>query len=177
MGSARVEPSQACEQAPWPPGQPIAKFRVASETRQAAGIGPARAERNAPEYIVLEPRGDAPRSGKPTVRIFLGTEPAQYRAERIFIWSVERFRDPGRRYEIHLMKELAGFQRRGWTTGFTNHRFAIPHYTGGRGRAIYNDTDQIYLADPGDLFDQDLRGHGFLAVSPSPCSSRASSPG
>ena len=54
----------------------------------------------------------------------------------------------------------------GWTTGFTNYRFAIPHFAGGEGRAVYNDVDQIYLADPGDLFDLDLGGHGFLAVAP-----------
>lgn len=115
---------------------------------------------------MLEPKPGVPASDKPTVHIYLGTQRAQYRAERIFLWSVELCRDPGRRYEIHLMKELADFDSRGWTTGFTNYRFAIPHYAGGSGRAIYNDTDQIYLRDPGELFDLDLRGHGFLAVSP-----------
>ena len=28
-----------------------------------------------------------------------------------------------------------------------------PHIAGGSGRAIYNDVDQVYLADPGELFD------------------------
>jgi hypothetical protein len=100
------------------------------------------------------------------VRIFLGTEPAQQRAERVFLWSIERVRDPSRSYEIWLLKDLSGFRRRGWTTGFTNHRFAVPHFAGGAGRAIYNDVDQIYLADPAELFDADLAGHGFLAVAP-----------
>jgi hypothetical protein len=100
------------------------------------------------------------------VRIFLGTEPAQYRVERVFLWSIERARDPGRVYEIYLMKQLAGFDSRRWLTGFTNYRFAIPHFAGGAGRAIYNDVDQLYLADPGELFDLDLDGHGYLAISP-----------
>jgi mitochondrial fission protein ELM1 len=100
------------------------------------------------------------------VRIFLGTEPRQQRAERVFVWSVERVRDPSRVYEIHLMKDLAGFARRGWTTGFTNYRFAIPHFAGGRGRAIYNDVDQVYLTDPAELFDLEMQGHGFLAIAP-----------
>jgi mitochondrial fission protein ELM1 len=100
------------------------------------------------------------------VRIFLGTEPRQQRAERVFVWSVERVRDPSRVYEIHLMKDLAGFGRRGWTTGFTNYRFAIPHFAGERGRAIYNDVDQVYLTDPAELFDLEMDGHGFLAIAP-----------
>lgn len=125
-----------------------------------------------PHRIVLEaqPSGaaastSASADGAPPVRIFLGTEPAQYRAERIFLWSVERCRDPRRRYEIFLMRDLPGYRRLGWTTRFTNHRFAVPHYAGGCGRAIYNDVDQIYLRDPGELFDLDMGSHGFLAIS------------
>ena len=118
-----------------------------------------------PECIRLPVRAGATPAGKPTVRIFLGTEPAQFRANRVFLWSIEQVRDPGREYEIYFMSELAGFDRHGWTTGFTNYRFAIPHLAGERGRAIYNDEDQIYLRDPGELFDLDLDGHGFLAIS------------
>ena len=114
---------------------------------------------------MLGVREGVPPSPKPPVRIFLGTEPAQYRAERVFFWSIEQVRDPGRIYEIHLMKELVGFDRRGWLTGFTNYRFAIPHFAAGSGKAIYNDVDQVYLGDPGELFDVDLGEHGFLALS------------
>ena len=117
------------------------------------------------ERIVLEAhRNGTPRS-KPPVRIFVGTEPAQYRAERVFLWSIEQVRDPARVYEIHLMKGLPGFRRRGWLTGFTNYRFAVPHLAGSQGRAIYNDVDQVYLADPAELFDTDLNGHGYLSVN------------
>jgi hypothetical protein len=121
--------------------------------------------RTQPECVVLGVQDGVSPSPQPPVRIFLGTEPAQYRAERVFFWSIEQVRDPGRVYEIYLMKELAGFDRRGWLTGFTNYRFAVPHFAGGSGRAIYNDVDQVYLADPGELFDTDLGGHGFLALS------------
>ena len=116
-----------------------------------------------PECVVLAARAGA--DGRPAVRIFLGSEAAQQRAERIFIWSVEQVRDPSRRYEIYLMKDLEGFADRRWTTGFTNYRFAIPHFCEGRGRAIYNDTDQIYCADPAELFDLELGEHGFRAVA------------
>lgn len=119
-----------------------------------------------PPCVVLPALGAAGQLGGPTVRIYLGTEAAQYRAERVFIWSVERVRNRARRYEIYLMRDLGGFDRRGWTTGFTNHRFAIPHFAAGKGRAIYNDVDQIYLADPGTLFDLDLGSHAVLAVAP-----------
>ena len=119
-----------------------------------------------PEKIVLEVREGIASSGKPPVKIFVGSESAQYRAECIFVWSIEQARDPGRVYEIFLMKELSGFDRRRWLTGFTNYRFAIPEFSGNCGRAIYNDVDQIYLTDPGELFDHDLQGHGFLTIAP-----------
>ncbi len=116
------------------------------------------------ERVVLGVREGMTPSERPPVRIFVGTEPDQYRAERIFIWSIEQVRNPSRVYEVYLMNDLAGFDRRGWLTGFTNYRFAIPHFTQGHGRAIYNDTDQIYLADPGELFDTALGNSGFLSV-------------
>ena len=129
-------------------------------------VSSGSAARLNPECLTLPIREGAQAAGKPPVRLFLGSEPAQHRAERVFLWSIERVRDPGRVYQIWLMKDLAGFQSQGWTTGFTNYRFAIPHFAGGAGRAIYNDVDQIYLADPGQLFDLDLGGHGFRAVAP-----------
>jgi len=119
-----------------------------------------------PELVVLDVAEGVTPSTKPPVRIFLGTEPAQYRAERIFIWSIERVRDPARVYEIHIMKELAGFDRRRWLTGFTNYRFAIPFFAGGAGRAIWNDVDEAYLSDPAELFDTDMGDCGLLTVPP-----------
>jgi uncharacterized protein len=118
-----------------------------------------------PQKIVLGVRPGHEASDRPPVRIFLGSERNQFRAERVFIWSVEKWRDPGRVYEIHLLKGLAGFTGRFWLTGFTNYRFAVPHYCGYQGRAIYNDVDQVYLRDPAELFDQDMRQAGFLAIN------------
>ncbi len=121
--------------------------------------------RERPTRVVLDVRPGVEPSGLPPVRIFLGTEEAQYRAERIFFYSIERVRDPSRVYEIHLMKNVVGFDRTKWRTGFTNYRYAIPEWAGGRGRAIYNDVDQIYLADPALLFDLEMGNHGYLAIS------------
>ncbi|MEE4461364.1 hypothetical protein V2S84_04340, partial [Azotobacter chroococcum] len=114
--------------------------------------------------VVLEARPGAPEA--PAVRIFLGTQPAQHRAERIFFHSLERVRNPLRRYEVYRMTGLPGFDRQGWRTGFTNYRFAIPDLAGRQGRAIYNDVDQIFTADPAELFDQPMGGHGYLALLP-----------
>ncbi|MES1926136.1 ELM1/GtrOC1 family putative glycosyltransferase [Salinisphaera sp. T31B1] len=115
--------------------------------------------------IRLTPREGVVPSAKPPVRIFMGTEAVQFRAERAFVWSIERVRDPARTYEIHLMRDLAGFERRLWLTGFTNYRFVIPELAGGRGRAIYNDADQIYLSDPARLFDLEMGEAGVLSIN------------
>jgi len=124
-------------------------------------------QRERPYVVTLDPRRGTIPSTKPPVHIFLGTQDEQYRAERIFFYAIERVRDPGRVYQIHVMTNLAGFDRRGWRTGFTNYRFAIPDFAGRAGKAIYNDVDQIYTADPGLLFDLDLGPHGYLAVTAS----------
>jgi len=121
--------------------------------------------RNEPEVFRLEVEAGVRASEKPPVRIFLGTVPSQYRSERVFIWSVKQVRDPARVYEIYIMKDLKGYDRSGWKTGFTNYRYAIPAMAGGSGRAIYNDVDQLYLADPAELFDIDMQGAGFLGVT------------
>jgi hypothetical protein len=134
-------------------------------TPQRAAAGGATRER--PYVVTLEARPGTPASGRPPVRIFLGTQDEQWRAERVFFYAIERVRDPARVYEIHVMKDLAGYLRKGWRTGFTNYRFAIPDYAGRAGKAIYNDVDQIYTADPALLFDLELGGHGYLAVSAS----------
>lgn len=133
-----------------------ALFRSAPSRPQGTELAPA--------LVTLE--AELPVSAKPPVRIFLGTEPAQSRAERVFVWSIMQVRDPHRRYEIHLMRDLVGFDRSLWKTGFTNYRYAIPKLAGEVGRAIYNDVDQIFLDDPARLFDLDMGDKGVLAISP-----------
>ena len=139
---------------------------VHAQTLPRAASRAASGLREHPGRLVLGVRDGVIPCDKPPVRIFLGTEPAQYRAERIFVWSIDRVRDPARVYEIYLMKDLAGFNRAYWLTGFTNYRFAIPYFAGGAGRAIYNDVDQIYLGDPAELFDMPMGDHGVLAIAP-----------
>ncbi|MEM1082114.1 MAG: hypothetical protein AAGH65_11080, partial [Pseudomonadota bacterium] len=121
--------------------------------------------RNRPEKIILGVKQGHRPSELPPVRIFLGTERQQFRAERVFIWSVEKHRDPSRIYEIYLLKGLKGFNSALWITGFTGYRFAIPHFCDYVGRAIYNDVDQIWLTDPAELFDRDMANAGFVSIN------------
>ena len=123
------------------------------------------ATRQRPEKIILGVRPGHRPSEKPPVRIFLGSERRQFRAERVFIWSIEKHRDPSRIYEIHLLKGLKGYVSGFWITGFTNYRFAIPHFCDYSGRAIYNDVDQVWLTDPAELFDRDMGKAGFLSIN------------
>ena len=138
---------------------------MATPRLERAGLAPG--VRVMPECVVLGVRRGVEPSANPPVRIYLGTEPAHYRATRVFVWSIERHRDPSRVYEIYLMSDLADFRRLFWLTGFTNYRFAIPHFAGGSGKAIYNDVDQVYLTDPAELFDTEMDDHGVLSISPS----------
>jgi hypothetical protein len=125
--------------------------------------GPGVRER--PECVRFEPEPGLEPSSKAPVRIYLGTEPEQHRAERAFLWSILQVRDPARVYEIYLMSELTKFDRSDWKTGFSRYRFAIPAFAGQKGRAIYNDVDQIYLRDPGELFDLDMGGCAYLSIT------------
>jgi len=132
-----------------------------------AAVSQLRAIREGMECVVLPPRREAPTADRAPVEIYLETEAAQHRANRVFVWSIEKVWDPGREVRIHLMSEMSGFKRRLWTTGFTNFRFAIPALAGGQGRAIHNDRGQIYLADPGLLFDQKMENAALLSISDS----------
>ena len=117
--------------------------------------------------VRLEVASGHPPDPRPPVRIFLGTEPAQHRAERVFFHALRKVRDPARVYEVYRMTRLPGFAQGRWRTGFTNFRFAIPDLAGRHGRAIYNDVDEIYLGDPAVLFDLPMGEAGYLALTPS----------
>jgi len=114
--------------------------------------------------VVLAARAGAPQA--PAVRIFLGTQAEHYRAERVFFYSLQRVRNPDRRYEIYRLIDLPGFARKGRCGGIDRYRFAVPELAGRQGRAIYNDVGQLYAADPAELFDLPLGEHGYLSLLP-----------
>jgi hypothetical protein len=47
-----------------------------------------------------------------------------------------------------------GWQTQNWSTPFSGFRWAVPELCGFRGRAIYCDSDVIFLADAAELWDQ-----------------------
>jgi hypothetical protein len=125
---------------------------------------PRTGERTQPVLIELHPEPGAKPDQRDPVRIFVGTEPAQFRAERAFVYSIAQQRDPTRLYKIYLMSELQGYDRRAWKTGFSYFRYLVPSLAEYSGRAIYNDVDQIYLADPAELFDLDMQEKAVLSI-------------
>lgn len=134
--------------------------------RGAIGMHHRRPEghRKAPVKLVLESADASDEQAANPIRIYIGSEPAQHRGERILLWSILKHRNPNRHYEVNIMKDLAGFERKGWKTGFTAYRYTIPEFANFQGRAIYNDVDQIYLADPFDLLAENMSEAAVLAV-------------
>src|SRR5690349_3684211 len=50
-----------------------------------------------------------------------------------------------------------GWQTKFWTTPFSGFRWAIPELCCWEGQAIYSDSDVIFFADIGELWDQPFR--------------------
>jgi hypothetical protein len=58
----------------------------------------------------------------------------------------------------------SGWATERWATPFSGFRWAIPEVCGFQGRAIYSDSDVIFMADVADLWRQQFRpGHVALA--------------
>lgn len=133
-------------------------------------VGAARLELPGESPVVVPQlclRADSEGPAPAPVRIYLGTELAQHRAERMLLWSILTHRNPERSYEITLLRDVPGNPRKlGWATGFSNFRFLVPALAGGRGKVIYNDVDQLYLADPAELYDTPMGGCGYRAIGP-----------
>ena len=87
------------------------------------------------------------------IRIFIGSEPMQLRAEKVLEYSIRA--NTRTAVDITMMRNgLPGFDY--WhqpknPTGFTLFRFAIPHLCDFRGHAIYMDCDQLVLGDVAEL--------------------------
>ncbi len=97
-----------------------------------------------PEVIELAGKG-------PVVQIYVGASPDLYRAVRVLIWSIMQVRDPERAYEIHLMMNLKGIDRKGWKTGYEGYCAYVAGMA--KGRAIYCTPQMIFETDPAIAFD------------------------
>jgi hypothetical protein len=135
------------------------RYWLAGNLTQLKGV------RDSPEVFRLEVEPGVNPNHLPPVRIFIGSEAGQSRGDRVLAWSVIQTRDPARVYELYFMKDLKGYDRSAWKTGSSNYRYGVPAMTGGKGRAIYNDTNQIYFTDPGELFDLDMGSEGILSIT------------
>lgn len=51
---------------------------------------------------------------------------------------------------------MSGWNATEWTTPFSGARWAVPELCGWQGEAIYTDSDVIFLADIGELWDQPI---------------------
>jgi hypothetical protein len=110
-------------------------------------------------------------SAREPVRVFVGTDARQHRAELALEYSIRKHTTGP--VEIVWMDHRRGGlwgawdigrQRGrvriepgpGWATEFTCFRFALPEAAGFRGRAIYLDSDMLVVGDLRELFERDM---------------------
>lgn len=102
-----------------------------------------------------------------TIRLFVGCDPNHCDAESqaVLEWSVRKH--ASQPVEIEWMKlsrdpasfwfsdgQGGGWNTSQWTTTFSAFRWAIPARCGFEGRAIYCDSDVIFMADVAELWNQ-----------------------
>lgn len=84
------------------------------------------------------------------IRIFIGTEPAQWLATEVLKRSITK-----RTKAKVEFRDLVGLDlglKMKMYTGFSFYRFAIPEFCGFKGRAIYLDADMVTLGDIEELY-------------------------
>ncbi|MEL6431773.1 MAG: PqqD family peptide modification chaperone [Planctomycetota bacterium] len=119
------------------------------------------------------------------VRVFVGTDPRQTRAEVALEYSIRKhtsgpvevvWMDHSRGgiwdgWNIGRERGPAAIPVQGgstsWATEFTCFRFAIPHASGFEGRAIYLDSDMIVLGDLRELLETPMT-HPVMATEACP---------
>jgi hypothetical protein len=114
------------------------------------------------------------------VKIFVGSEPGNEKAEKALHWSIintsstpveinwmcDKYKgsvwDGWNKNRDHRMQDSG----EGWKTNFSAFRWAIPELCKFSGKAIYLDVDQIVLKDIKQMWDLDLGGYAALAINP-----------
>lgn len=85
------------------------------------------------------------------MRIFIGTEPSQSRAEKVLEYSIRKSTSCD--VDITMMRRGdPGFDWGQGPTGFTMFRFAVPELCGFEGFAIYLDCDMLVRRDISALY-------------------------
>jgi hypothetical protein len=119
-------------------------------------------------------------------KVFIGTEPRMWRGTKVLEYSAEKYssipivfermdyslEDPdwqdwriGRPYGVPATRNVNELGELVWFTDFTCFRWAIPEKCGFKGRAIYNDVDQIYLGDVKELLELDMGDSAVLSLT------------
>jgi hypothetical protein len=108
------------------------------------------------------------------IRIFVGT-PANsedLECQAAFEWSLRKHH-PQDDIELTWMmvsrdpaSPWYGWNMKGWATPFSPLRWGIPAACGYQGRAIYNDCDQLYMADVAELWNQPIPDGKALLMAP-----------
>lgn len=99
------------------------------------------------------------------IRVFIACAPNYEDAESqaVLEWSIRKLASmPVEITFMHLSNDTEspfyGWETSGWATPFSGFRWAVPELCGFKGRAIYMDSDFIFLADIAELWTQELHG-------------------
>jgi len=95
------------------------------------------------------------------IRVYVGcaSNNEDLDSQAVLEWSIRK--NTKREVQIVWMQQtnnpenpLYGWNSREWATPFSAFRWAVPHLAGYQGKAIYTDSDVIFMADIGELYDQ-----------------------
>jgi hypothetical protein len=98
------------------------------------------------------------------IRVFVGCDPnhCDLESQAVLEWSIRKH--ASQPVEITWMRlshdpasPWSGWNTKEWTTTFSGFRWAIPEVCGFKGRAIYTDSDVIFMADIAELWRQEFR--------------------
>lgn len=97
------------------------------------------------------------------IRIFAACAPNHEDAESqaVLEWSIRKH--ASEEFQIIWMKiaesgPFSGWRTNNWPTPFSGFRWAVPELAGFKGRAIYTDSDVIFMDDIAKLFHQPIPG-------------------
>lgn len=81
--------------------------------------------------------------------------------QNVAIYWMRLSRDPASPFYSDLDKG-AGWNTSKWATPFSGFRWAVPELCDFKGRALYIDSDMIFMADVQELFDQPINGVALI---------------
>lgn len=95
------------------------------------------------------------------IKVYIGTEPAQWLPTEVLKFSARRRTKS--EIEFYDLKNIPLKLNLKMYTGFSFYRYSIPEACNFEGRALYLDADIVVLADLQELVDKDMHGKGALA--------------